>query len=54
MTYQELQKEYPDKEIKLVPKENELIYTGYGYKTVLEFVESAFGVEWKYCFMVET
>lgn len=54
MTYQELQKMYPNKEIKLVPEEYELQYIGFGFTTVQTFSQPAFGKEFKYCFMVES
>jgi hypothetical protein len=52
-TYQELQKEYPGKEIKLIPKEYEAQYKQWGFTTILEFKQGAFGKEFDYCFIVE-
>lgn len=53
MTYQELQKKYPNKEIKLVPKEYEETYKQWGFSTVQTCKQPAFGEMFDYCFMVE-
>lgn len=52
-TYEELQKQYPGKEIKLIPKEYEQTYKGFGFKTIYEFKQAAFGKDFDYCFIIE-
>lgn len=53
MTYPEMQEKYPNKEIKLIPKEYEQQYLGWGFKTIETCEEPAFGRNYNYCFMIE-
>ena len=52
-TYEQLKEEYPNKEIKLIPKEHESLYKQWGFKTIEEFIQPAFNKNYSYCFMIE-
>lgn len=53
MTYQELQKKYPGREIKLIPDEYKEQYELFGFVSIQTFVQPAFGKPFTYHFMVE-
>lgn len=55
MTYDEMKAKYPGKEIKLVPKEYEKTYIGYGFQTIDTCNMPANGKMggYDYCFMIE-
>ena len=53
MTYQELQKKYPNREIKLIPDEYKEQYEGFGFVSIQTFEQPAFGKKFTYHFMVE-
>ena len=53
MTYDEMKKKYPDKEIKLVPAEYENQYKQWNFITIDTCSQSAWGKNHKYCFMIE-
>jgi len=53
MTYQELQKKYPNCEIKLIPDEYKKKYESFGFVSIETFNQPAFGKNFTYHFMIE-
>jgi hypothetical protein len=57
MTYQDLEKQYPNKEIKLIPSEYLSQYEGWGFECIHSWTEksSVTGENvGNYCFVIET
>jgi hypothetical protein len=52
MTYDEMKKKYPNKEIKLIPAEYEAKYQAWGFITIETCTQSAFNKNYNYCFMI--
>ena len=53
MTYQELQKKYPNREIKLIPDDYKEQYEKFGFVSIYTFEQPAFGKKFTYHFMIE-
>ena len=51
MSFQELEKLYPNKEIKLIPIEFTEKYISYGYSVLETFEQKSFGKTFQYCFI---
>lgn len=54
MSYDDMKKLYPNKEIKLIPAEHETQYKQWGFKTIETCIQPAFGKDYSYCFMIES
>lgn len=52
-TYNDMQKLYPNKEIKLIPLEHESLYKQWRFKTIETCIQQAFGKNYIYCFMIQ-
>ena len=53
MTYQELQKKYPNREIKLIPDDYKEQYEKFGFVSIYTFEQPVFGKKFTYHFMIE-
>lgn len=54
MSYDDIKKLYPNKEIQLIPVEHEALYKQCGLKTIETCTQQAFGKDYIYCFMIKS